>query len=257
MIKLSSRLAAIAELVPRGSRLADIGSDHALLPVFLVQRGLVPLAIAGELNAGPFEAAQDQVRNAGLDDRISVRRGDGLSVLAPGEVDTVTIAGMGGGLIADILEAGRQLLDGVRTLILQPNVAEDLVRKKLIELGYVLLDERILTEDGITYVILYAEQAKHATRTNEEVYRARTMPSGFHAAESDLLRFGPYLLERLEEPFLTKWQEEKMKLEAIQMRIAAQSASPQAAKRLHEIRQEIERITEVLRCSHMDRPSDS
>ena len=106
MIKLSRRLQTIADQVTQGARVADIGSDHALLPVYLIQSGRCPSAIAGELNTGPFQAARKQTAEAGLKTVIEVRQGDGLSVLEPGEADTVTIAGMGGSLMADILEAG-------------------------------------------------------------------------------------------------------------------------------------------------------
>lgn len=255
MIKLSKRLSAIASLVPPGSVLADIGTDHALLPVYLVQQGIIPRAVAGELNAGPFEAARQQVTRRNLEDRISVRRGDGLSILEPGEAETVTIAGMGGGLIVDILSAGLEQLRGVRTLILQPNVAEDAVRRWLIDHDYVLTDELIIEEDGIAYVILYALHAQAAERTNAEVFKPRRLAGGFEAAEEDLVRFGPYLLERMEESFIRRWREEKDKLLRIKQRIEASAESPDSKQRLAAIEQEIQKITEVLKCSHMDRQS--
>ncbi len=104
-MKLSKRLATIAALVPPGGRLADIGTDHAYLPVYLVTEGIVPSAVAGEVNEGPFRAAGEALARVGLADRISLRFGDGLAVLAPGEADTAVIAGMGGQTIVDILAA--------------------------------------------------------------------------------------------------------------------------------------------------------
>jgi tRNA (adenine22-N1)-methyltransferase len=248
MIKLSKRLATIAELVPDGSALADIGTDHALLPVYLVQQGRIRKAVAGELNLGPYEAALRQVRKAGLESSVSVRRGDGLRVLAPGEADAITIAGMGGGLIVNILDQDEKgVLAHVRTLILQPNVAEDAVRRWLLEHDYVLDKERIVEEDGIAYVILKAVQAPYADRTQEDVYRERTLPSGYRLAREDLIRLGPYLVERMEPEFVRKLREEKEKLEKIRRTIAAQASSPQSAQRLREVEESIGKIANVLR----------
>lgn len=254
MVKLSRRLSAIAARVPQGSVLADIGTDHALLPVYLVQHHVIARAVAGELNEGPYEAARQQVLSAGLAQQIDVRRGNGLSVIGPGEVDTVTIAGMGGALITDILSAGLDRLAGVETLILQPNVAEDAVRRWLFEHEYVLLDEAILSEDGVTYEILYAKHARYASVSNEEIYRPRLLSNGLHITTEDCFRFGPYLIERLEEPFIAKWQEERAKLMRIRHQIAAKAESPHSEQRLREIDEQIERITEVLLCSPMDKP---
>lgn len=252
MVRLTRRLLQIAAFVPHGSVLADIGTDHALLPVYLVQHEIVTRAVAGELNKGPYEAARQQVLSAGLAQRIDVRRGNGLSVIRPGEVNAVTIAGMGGALITEILTAGLTRLEGVDTLILQPNLAEDAVRRWLLAHDYVLLDEAILTEDGVTYEILHAKHARVAPVSNEEVYRPRRLPNGLSVSAEDALRFGPYLLERLEEPFIAKWQEEREKLRRIRRQIAAHAESPNAAHRLAEIDREIGRITEVLQCATMD-----
>lgn len=282
MTKLSKRLTAIANLVPRGDVVADIGSDHALLPVYLVVNGISPRVIAGELNAGPFEAATSQVRAAGLSDRIDVRRGDGLTVLEPGEVDTITIAGMGGALIVDILQQGLDRLTDVRSLILQPNVAEDAVRRWLAEHDYMLLDEQIIMEDGITYPILYAEHVEVRKRKSTKssvgtagvdgmadadgtadaghelspsssslssLYAPRQLSCGLTVDTAMLFRFGPYLIERMEPAFVVKWQDELEKLRNIHQQITTKAGSDDAVRRLRELEQDITQIEEVLRCS--------
>ena len=109
-IRLSARLIRVADFVQKGVKVADIGSDHAYLPCYLCLRDKVTTVIAGELNEGPYQLAQNQVQRFGLEDRIDERRGNGLQVLRAGEVDVVTIAGMGGGLISKILDEGKEKL---------------------------------------------------------------------------------------------------------------------------------------------------
>jgi len=256
-VKLSDRLGLIAELVHHGARVADIGSDHALLPVYLVSAGQCPSAIAGELNQGPFEAASRQVDAAGLKDRIQVRKGNGLAVVQAGEADTITIAGMGGQLIAAILEDGRKAgkLSGVKQLVLQPNVGEDAVRRWLTEHDWLLTDERILEEDGKIYEIVVAVRANDAAERNAQLYKADNIPS---AAEGEdavrlLYRFGPYLLQRPTEVFFRKWDSEIRKMDRI-LRQMEQAETEEAADKAEQFRAEMERMKEVLACLQKGRP---
>ncbi|MCC2684556.1 MAG: SAM-dependent methyltransferase [Paenibacillaceae bacterium] len=272
MITLSERLQAVASYVPYGSRLADIGSDHALLPVWLAQAGRVRSAVAGELNEGPYLAAAKQVREAGLESSIAVRRGDGLEVLAPGEVDCVVIAGMGGSLISQILQAGVGKLTGVdkpdgvgvsggvgecggvKRLILQPNVGADRVRQWLLDWSWVLIEEDILEEDGKIYEILVAEKPgalDRANEQNERLYRERRMADGYVAVKETLLKMGPFLLERASPVWRKKWQGELAKLEGI-AREAAQSALAAQSGKLARLHEEMRGIKEVLECMPTD-----
>lgn len=119
-----------------------------------------------------------QVKEAGLEAQIDVRRGDGLSVILPGEATCVSIAGMGGSLIASILQAGADRLHGVHTLVLQPNVGEEAVRKWLLEQRWLLVKEEILEEDGKIYEILTAERSDDAEQANKELYSTCNIGSG-------------------------------------------------------------------------------
>ncbi|MHC8522589.1 tRNA (adenine(22)-N(1))-methyltransferase [Rossellomorea sp. H39__3] len=155
--KLSKRLETVVSYIPKNSTIADIGSDHAYLPCYAVQAGIAASAIAGEVVKGPFESALKQVKLNALENQVDVRLGDGLDVLRPGEVDCITIAGMGGTLIASILEKGKDKVENAR-LILQPNVSAVSIRVWLMDNGWSLTNEEILEEDGKIYEVLVAEK---------------------------------------------------------------------------------------------------
>ena len=143
--QLSLRLSRAASYVEPGDRLADIGSDHAYLPCALASNNRITFAIAGEVVEGPFQAAKNQVRRLGLTDQISVRLGDGLEVLSPeDDITAITICGMGGYLIASILDNGfkKGHLTGKERLILQPNVGERTLREWLVDHEYTITDRK-------------------------------------------------------------------------------------------------------------------
>jgi len=150
-------MAAIAAMVPVGSRVADIGTDHAYLPIQLVASGIVSYAVAGEVNLGPYRSAVDSVRRYNFSEKISVRLGNGLAVLSPGEVDTVVIAGMGGMTIIEILSERPDIAKGLSRLILQPMLAAGTVRRWLAANGWRLAEETLAKEDGRIYEVVAVE----------------------------------------------------------------------------------------------------
>lgn len=194
--KLSKRLEQVAAYVPKGARLADVGSDHAYLPLFLVENGHISYAVAGEVVQGPYQSAVTNVAQAGQQETVKVRLANGLAAIEKEDkIDTITIAGMGGRLIADILQAGSQQLSGVQRLILQPNNREDELRLWLIQNSFQIVAETILTENQKFYEIIVVEPGK-ADLTERE------------------LRFGPYLSIEKSGVFQEKWQREQLKLES-------------------------------------------
>ncbi|MCF2942078.1 tRNA (adenine(22)-N(1))-methyltransferase [Paenibacillus tarimensis] len=260
MLKLSRRLQTIAGLVPQHSRVADIGSDHGLLPVYLLQTGRSDFAVAGELNEGPLQAAVRQIEAAGLGGRIAARRGNGLAVIEPGEVECVTIAGMGGALMAGILSEGLAAgkLEGVTTLVLQPNVGEDLVRRWLLQHHWSLAAERLVEEDGKWYEVLLAVRITDADTYNTMLYNTSFLPLDRDTEEKRrlLLTMGPWLLRQPSDVLKRKWQSEADKLRKICARIN-RSDSAEAAEKLREMEREIETIEEVLGCLQTDKRSFS
>ena len=202
--RLSKRLRAVAAFVQQGSRLADVGSDHAYLPLFLVEKGIIDYAVAGEVVQGPYQSALTNVAQAGKEELIQVRLANGLSAIeSSDQIDTITIAGMGGRLIADILEAGMDKLAGVQRLILQPNNREDELRTWLEAHGFQIVAEELVTENQKFYEILVVEPGSMELTPLEQ-------------------RFGPCLLQEKSAVFLAKWQSELGKLTQSLERIPAQ-----------------------------------
>ena len=167
--KLSKRLETVASFVPTGAVIADIGSDHAYLPCYLVHKGIASRAIAGEVVKGPYESAVRQVRTEGLTQSITVRLADGLAAVQEEDhVNTVTIAGMGGPLIVSILEKHPASLKHVTRLILQPNIHAKVIREWAIANGWAILDEVILEEDDKIYEVLVLQRGSE-TLTEAEI----------------------------------------------------------------------------------------
>ena len=191
MTLLSKRLQAVYQMVDANTRVADIGSDHAYLPVELIEEKIATYAIAGEVAVGPMSRSKEDVDKFGLSDKIDVRLGDGLAVIKEADkIDTVTIAGMGGILIQSILaHATKEQLSHVQTLILQPNIGESLVRHWLVENGFEIVDEDIVEEDHHVYEII---KAKKVTKT-------------VSLTEPEFL-MGPVLMKKKTPTFVAKWQ---------------------------------------------------
>jgi tRNA (adenine22-N1)-methyltransferase len=201
VLSLSERLTAVAAHLPKSAHFVDVGSDHAYLPCYVCLQDPSSRAIAGEINDGPYRSAEKQVKLQGLTDRIEVRKGDGLAVVEPNEVKQVVIAGMGGPLIASILEQGKNKLGQVEQLIVQPNIDARVLRKWFLANGFVLQTEEILEEAGHIYEVLVA------VREGKELYDEDA------AIRDKQLLFGPQLLQEKNTAFRAKWQEYKRKLE--------------------------------------------
>ena len=152
-MNLDSRLQAIANFVPIGSRVADIGTDHGYLAIELVKKNIATFVIASDKNIGPLEAARKNIQNTDVENRIDLRLGDGLKTLATGEVDVVCIAGMGGTLICDILNESLEIIAKVDKIILQPMNAADKVRQWASENNFYIEDEDLAEVDDIIYEI--------------------------------------------------------------------------------------------------------
>ena len=172
MIRISNRLRAIAELVPADSRLVDVGTDHARLPVWLVQQGRVLSCIATDIREGPLKNAEELLHRTGTEKYISLRLTDGLIGVSRSEADVVVIAGMGGHMITSILDRTPWIMNDV-ILILSPHTKPEVLRKFLSEHSLQIHSE-LLTEDrGKIYPIITAKYGSPERCTCAELYTGR------------------------------------------------------------------------------------
>ena len=196
-IHLSKRLTALANMVTDGNRLADIGTDHGYIPIYLCQTGKIPSALAMDIGKGPLQQAQTHIAEHGLSEQIKTRLSDGMAALQFGEADTILIAGMGGGLVMKILSEGAEKLTGKEELILQPQSEIALVREFLRVRNFQILNEDMILEDGKYYPMMKVSQQKAAEQT-------KILPQEVADA------FGPVLLQK-RHPVLKEWLERELR----------------------------------------------
>ncbi len=152
-LTLQPRLRAIADLVPDGARLADIGTDHGFIPVSLLLDDRIECAIASDIGAAPLDHARRTAEKYDVTSRLDFRLCDGLKAIAGDEADTIVIAGMGGDNIASILADASWTKEGV-LLLLQPMSKAEVLRRFLPKNGYTVLSEQLVADKGVIYPIL-------------------------------------------------------------------------------------------------------
>lgn len=228
-MNLGARLKKVADLTKEGCRIADIGTDHAYLPIYLIQTRRAVYAYACDVNQGPYAAALRAVRQAGLKEQIEVRRGDGLLALRLGEADQVVIAGMGGSTIVDILQAAPEIAHSIERFIFQPMNDAFYLRRWLIQNGWRLTDEALVEEDGRLYEIICAEAGDMVV--DEEI----------------LLEIGPVLWQK-KEPLLKHHL--RILLDKSQRIIKSMEKSPRAklSEQYREECRHCEILEEKLKC---------
>ena len=222
VVKISPRLKLIASFVPEGARIADIGTDHGYVPVYLAQTGRIQSALAMDIGKGPLMRAKehiDEYKPEGIP--IETRLSDGLKELKPGEADTVIIAGMGGELEIRILEEGRHVRDSIRTWVLSPQSDLEKVRRYLEQEALKIAEEAMICDEGKYYTVMKVVNGKMHCKTVGDY------------------RYGPCLL-RKKDPVLREYlQKERRRVEGIltQLEKAAghkTEGMEQAAKSLRE-----------------------
>ena len=153
---LSPRLKIIADSIQGYETAADIGSDHAYIPIYLAKNNRVKSAIATDVNSGPVEISKKRIKSYGVEAKISVRQGDGLQIIKPGEAEVIVVAGMGGILIRDILDRDARVAKSAKLLILQPMRDSDIIRKWLFEHDFDIIDEELVKDQDKIYEVIWA-----------------------------------------------------------------------------------------------------
>lgn len=229
-MELSKRLYAVAGLVTEGASVADIGTDHGYIPIYLIERKIAVRAIALDINKGPLKRAEGHIAKYGLEEQIETRLSDGLKALSPGEADTMIAAGMGGPLIIKILEEGKNVADTFSSFILQPQSEIGRVRKFLNGHGMRIVCEDMVEEDGKYYPLM------KAVRGTEESYE-----------EWEYL-YGKRLLERKHPVLFTYLLRRKHIVEELSEQLRKSRDSGRAKQRIAELAAEAYDVKEALKC---------
>ena len=216
MIQLSKRLKAVASFVTPGKRIADVGTDHGYVPIYLVQSERAPYALAMDINKGPLSHAKENILRYNLQNRIETRLSNGLREYNRGEAESIVIAGMGGNLMVQILSEAYDKWKDDTELVLSPHSEAELVRRYLSENNMVIEEECMLIDEDKYYVVMRAV-------------------SGKSDCESDAhLRYGKLLLERKDEVLFEYLKKELAKKEQIEESLR-QSSSATANERMEQL----------------------
>lgn len=247
MISLSHRLSAVAAMVSPGDRVVDIGTDHAYIPMYLVEQGVKKHAIAGDVNKGPLTIAAKHIEANSLSDCISTCLSNGLDKLDIESYDSIVIAGMGGLLIKSILANDLSKSKVAKELVLQPQSEIRELRSFLYENGFVIVNEDAVYEDGKYYFIMkallrerYLEQLDRCTAPNGQ-------PAGqLYELNSDMLEFGPVLLNK-KHPVLKAYIEKQLEImSGVRSGLIKSQPNPGIVARMKEVETTISKLKSVL-----------
>ena len=233
MQELSKRLLTVASMVENDSVVADIGTDHAYIPIYLVEQGVCKKAIAMDVNPGPLERAREHILASGLSEQIVTRLSDGLAKLSENEADTYVIAGMGGPLMVSILARRMDLLQKGKTLVLQPQSEIGEVREFLIHNHYKIIREEMFYDLEKTYVAMKAIISKESITYTKTQYI-----------------FGKLLLENLNPVLFEYLQKQKEVYEKLVIRLE-DNITKQTMLRKAECEQMLVYINEALKYYEM------
>ncbi|RKD34718.1 tRNA (adenine(22)-N(1))-methyltransferase [Thermohalobacter berrensis] len=227
-MKLSPRLKAITKFIKYNSIVADIGTDHGYIPVYLIENNISKKVIASDVNEGPLNNAKAFITKKGFEEKIETRLGNGLKVLQPDEVDTVIIAGMGGTLIKNILDKSKRITETINNFIFQPMVDSYNLRKYLYENNYKIIDEKLVKEGERIYEIIYVEHGKDYLEN--EIY----------------LLVGKKLIEN-KDPYAKEFIQNKIqKYEGI-MKKVEKSKTVESKKKYEKLKRERDSLMEVIK----------
>lgn len=242
-MELSLRLQAVADMVTKGRRVADIGCDHGYVSIYLCRKKQCPKVIAMDVKKGPLERARANIERYGLSDYIEIRLSDGTGALQKDEVDALLLSGMGGRLTIRILEQSFVRLGKFPELVLQPQSEIFLVRAFLRQQGYTIIDENMVLDDGKYYSVIKAQhQALAQDASGPGILGAggdtKASGAGYRQIVEDY--FGPVLLCKRPEVFESFLQKEEKKTEALLLQVTKQ-------ERLDELKEYLSYVKEAMK----------
>lgn len=244
-MELSKRLNAVASLVTDGYRLADIGTDHAYIPIRLIQAGRIPEAVAMDVNRGPLLRAEENIRSYGLEEKIKTRISDGFAALEKNEADSAVIAGMGGPLTIRILRDGSEAVAALQECILQPQSEIEKVRAFLLEEGFFFLREDMVEEDGKYYPMMKVRPPEAGCNIREKIriQQESTGMTDFREYNKDSwneaeLRYGKILLKD-KNPVLRDYLEREIRIRIRILEELKDNISEKAELRRKELEKEL------------------
>ena len=194
-MKLSKRMSTVAHMVNKCNAVADIGTDHGYVPIYLVKNDIAKKAFACDINKGPLEKAQININSYKCNESIETRLGSGLTVIKPFEVDTAVIAGMGGMLIIDILKDSIETVQSLKQLILQPQLDVGEVRKYIHSIGFKIEDEEMLIDEGKYYTVINAVKGNEKYENEIEYFFGKCLIN----KKSDVLKkYAQFMADKIE-----------------------------------------------------------
>lgn len=224
-VVLSKRLGAIAGMVTTGSRVCDVGCDHGFVPIWLAEHGISPKVLAMDVRSGPLGAAKEHIAERGLDSCIETRLSDGLHNYNIGEADTLICAGMGGGLMLRILSEEPDKTASFRELILQPQSEIEQFRAGLRQMGYRIVDEIMIEEDGKFYPMMRVKIELCKPKEESKVKLCKPIVSDDKILCKLEDRYGPLLLAGKDQILAAYLRREERIYGEILMKLQAEGLS--------------------------------
>ena len=236
-MQLSMRLSTIAGMITRGYTVADVGCDHGWLPIWLVEQGICPFAIAADIGTGPLERAAGHIRAHGLEAKIRIRQSDGLRGFEPGEARTLVVTGMGGPLMERILSDCPEVRDSFMELVAGPQSEIPHFRRYLSSIGWLISEEKLVFEDGKYYSLIRAVPGEMNTPARKEI---DTSPWTLEEA------FGLELLKK-RDPVLLQFLKKEAGTRKRILESLKEGQSTKAEERTRRVEKELLIIQEALR----------
>ena len=251
-LNISDRLEKVANCVCKGSSVADIGCDHAYTAIYLIKNNIARNVVALDINKGPLERAKKNIEAFGLEQVIDTRLSDGGKELRIGEVDTLLISGMGGRLTNKILDDSLEIVKHCKQLVLQPQSEIYLVREYLDNIGYRIIYEDMLIEDGKFYVIInamneYYDCISHHSCGESKDIKYNTQGNKECIDKKLFNRYGEYLLVHRNEILYKYLNKNKLKIEKILASLHSDDNAINNADRIRELNDDLQLIREGLK----------